>query len=504
MNQMISSVRTFTVAAALTLFLVAATGSVGNGQHLSLDAAPAVMGSPQALAGFRGQGDQRDADLYPTVAFDAVNQRYLAVWQSVRNANSRSDGFDLYGIFLSQHGTPIGSPFRISDRNDVARSSPPTVVAANGSFVVAWTRRGSPCRLSVQQVFNSAARADLLIETNETAHQHSPSLVYHPTTNRYVVAYVAGDDYLPMKLFGTSSADCGDSAGSSSTVNLLTFHFADGLPVTDEELTVSTGSGAALRPALAYNGALRHFFVAWEDRRNAAGDQWHFDVYGQSVSQALKRVGNNFQLDSGGRYLNHDDSATWTPRPSVAAGNKRFLASWYHKEAATDAELWSLQSALVVTDTVAVPVFTVADMTFVDPPDGNAPTGFAQSLYHPRANEYLVVLSSHTQSLFGYFSSVRVQRLTANGTLLKTDGSIQSTPGAGYVVDTALDDQLSIGAAVNPVVGTDTGYLIIYGRHAPGQHSQDFDIWRAQMLQNHLPPVLYLPTVFNKKPPLID
>ncbi|MEZ4832911.1 MAG: hypothetical protein R2873_13130 [Caldilineaceae bacterium] len=63
-----------------------------------------------------------DADVYPAVAYDAIGQRYLAVWMTARNAGSSSDGFDIYGVYLNENGQSTSSQFRIQ-MTTVSRST---------------------------------------------------------------------------------------------------------------------------------------------------------------------------------------------------------------------------------------------------------------------------------------------------------------------------------------------------------------------------------------------
>jgi len=64
----------------------------------------------------------------PSLAFDNVNQRILAVWDS---------GVRVYGGFINQDGTKDGEPFQINDEsNDEPWNV--SVAYAGGSFYVAW------------------------------------------------------------------------------------------------------------------------------------------------------------------------------------------------------------------------------------------------------------------------------------------------------------------------------------------------------------------------------
>ena len=86
------------------------------------------------------------------------------------------------------------------------------------------------------------------------------------------------------------------------------------------------------------------------------------------------------------------------------------------------------------------------------------------------------------ESVWGYLSLVRIQRISSDGQLLKMDGSTQSAPGIGYSVDYENDDQIALGLAVNPLTGVRTAdYMTVYAKHRMDQTAQDFDIWSVQV-----------------------
>lgn len=468
----------FRTAFMLAMIATAVTGMVYHVAATPLDSTPITVITPHSVAGYNGEGDERDVDLYPALAYDPVTQRYLAVWSSLHNADSGGDGFDVFGIFLDQKAQPVGTKFRISDSNTVARSSRPAVAAGNGDFVVTWTARGAPCRLYTQQVNDATTRPDRSLNVGSTVHQHSPRLVYNATRQRFVLIFVVGDDYLPPTLFGGEAADCGNNANSSSQARVAELHFVNDLPVIEFPLTISEAQGGAFRPALAYSAGMDQYLAVWEDRRSAAGEPYLFDVYGQRLDGDLTADGTNLALATGNNYVNSDTSATWTPRPAIAGNENTFLATWFEHESADNADLWRVQGQLVATNSTLHPQFQIAEITLVQPIANNAPTGFLDSVYHPSSQEFLVAMTSHIESVFGYFSSVRIQRINAAGQLLKLNGAIQDTPGIGAALDFANDDQITIAMAVN----NDTGYTMIYGKHAPGQHSQDFDVWSSRIL----------------------
>jgi hypothetical protein len=456
----------------------------------------ATVFPPNRIGGASGYNNGRDADFYPAIAYDPATGRYLAVWLTLRNAQSYSDGFDVYGVFLDRTGKAVGNEFRISDRNTVARNGLPAVAAGNGEFAVAWTVRGTSCQLYVQRVTDASPRSDRVLISG-TGHRHSPSLVYDLARHRYVVAYVEGDDYLPPSLFGAQTTDCGNNASSTSRIKAMGFYFGGDSPVVGSSIDISDRNTGAFRPRIAYSPGLRQYLVAWEDRRNASGRAYRFDIYAQRLGNVLTITESDVPLATGGDYTNYDTSATWTPRPVVAGGDSHFLVSWFERRVEDSAVIWSVKGRLVPASGAAGTPFTIAEMPFAQSHAGQSPTGFLAAIYLYTAKEYLVGMTSHLESIWGYMSFALVQRVSNNGQLLKMDGNPQSDPRAGYSVDYENEDQIVMGIAANPVGGVRTAnYMVVYGKHLRNRPAQDYDIWsvRIQIPAPYLKSV-YLPSV---------
>ncbi|MBX7233931.1 MAG: hypothetical protein K1X65_06055 [Caldilineales bacterium] len=475
----------YSLAAALALVTVATLTAIAALAYVA--GAPATVVPPGRLGGASGNSDQRDADVYPAIAYDATGSRFLVVWLSPRNAGSQSDGFDVYGRFLNPAGQPAGSEFRISDTNSVARSSLPSVAAANGTFAVVWTVRGGSCQVRMQRVVDASARSDQILVSG-AGHRHSPSIVYNATRQRFVVAYVEGDDYLPPTIGGAQTADCGNNASSASRIKALEFALNGDSPTVTATRDVSDAAAGGFRPRLAFSSNLAQYLVAWEDRRNAGGQAGGFAVYAQRLAADTSPIGSDLALANNGDYSNYDASATWTPRPAVAAAEDRFLVVWFAQARENDARIWSVLARPVSANDPAGAVFPVVRMTYAESHNGEAPSGFLATDYLASPQEFMVTLSSHLESIWGYLSLVRVQRITKDGQLLKLDGAVRSEPGVGNSVDSDNDDQIGVAMATNPSGNTGTAdYLVAYSKHAPSQTGQDFDIWGGRIALGQSP-----------------
>ena len=456
----------------LLLLVVAARSPVGT---------PAALFSPTRVGGASGYGNERDIDFYSAIAYDATTDRYLTVWMTARNAASTSARFDVYGVFLDKAGEPSTEEFRISDSNAAAPNSAAAVVAGNGQFVVAWTVVGSPCKIHYQRVTDTSPIADRELTSGAT-HHHSQSLVYNAARGRYVLAFVEGDDYLPPTLFGASMADCGNNVSSIGRTKVMEFHFDDDNLVASPPTIVSELQGGAFRPRLAYSDSMDQYLIVWEDRRNAAGQLYLFDVYAQRLLGDMVLLGDNIHLAGPIEYENYDTSATWTPRPVVAGGDSRFLVAWFTRDEESAAVVWGVRGALVSAGGDVATPFDLAEIPFAASHVGESPTGFLSAVHAAHLQEYMIGLTSHLESLWGYFSVALVQRVDADGRLLELDGSPQSAVGIGRSIDYENNDQIYPSMAVSPGNGTDQiDILTTYSKHPSNAPPKDFDIWAARV-----------------------
>jgi hypothetical protein len=448
-----------------------------------LAAAPTTVGQPTWVGGASGGSDQRrDADVMPAVAYDPTTRQYLAVWLSPRRADSNSDGLDLIGVFLDQQGRPTGAPFYISDNNNVARNARPAVAAGSGGrFAVVWTVRGNPCRIAAELVTTAKNQTDRFLIA-EAADAHAPDVVYQPSRDNFLLTFSSGEDYLPPTLLGADTADCGNNVSSTARIDVAEFAFINGVPMASRRVALS-GAHGAFRPRIAYSPASASLLVIWEDRRAGSTEQPNrFDVYAQRLSPSLAAQGGNLLLAADNHYYLEDDSATWTPRPVVAAGNSGFLTAWFDHEPQGASQHWSVQAALVPATGASGTPFSIAATSYSQQHLGEAPSGSLSLAYSRAASEYLVGFTIYTESFFGYLSSALVQRVSTSGQLLRVDGSLLSEPGVGRAVDYAVDNQLFIALAENPNSGADiSDVLVLYSKRLPGGHARDMDIFGARL-----------------------
>lgn len=474
----------------LPCLLIAVVGLAQEVDITSSAARPAILSAPLRIGGGGNKNDQRDADIYPAIAYDG--SRYLVVWLSARNAGSSSDGLDVYGVFLDQNGRPAGDEFRISDGNTVARSAPPSVVAGNGEFVVVWTVRGNSCRIVVQRVTDTSARPDRTL-VEGTGHQHTPSLVYNAANQRYVLAFVEGDDYQAPTFLGARTSDCGSNASSTSRIRALELDFSGeggGPVVRRAAVDVSPGSRGAFRPRLALSSD--RYLVVWEDRRDAGTQTHRFDVYAQILGADLTRIGNETPLATNNDYTNYGTTTAWTPRPVVSGGEDRFLAAWFERREEDEAIVWFVRGRFVPGDGGSVGnSFTIAEVPFAEAHSDQPPTGFLASGYLVGIQEYLVGITIHSETLWGYKSFALAQRVSKDGQLVQMNGAVRSSPGVGDAIDNDTRDQTTIALATTPI-GSDA--MAVYVKPSAGRPALDYDVWRVR-IQMEITQKVYLPAI---------
>ena len=455
---------------------------------------PIKIGSPSSIGGATGYNDARDVDIYPRIAYDSELEQHLVIWLTARNATSSTAGLDVYGRFLDQTGAPTGAEFRISDSNTGARSSLPSITSGNGEFVVAWTVRGSPCQIHMQRVINQQNVADSRVPT-DTSSQHSPALTYNQGRALFAIAYVDGDDYLSPTLMGASTADCGNNQESNSQIQLAEFSVSENSVLFHDTLTVTQNGNGSFRPDIQYGQMQDNYQVVWEDRRDAGQDAFRFDLYMQTITntvsalsgieitgaRAITRTGGNLALDTGINYANLDESSTWTPRPAIARNGSQTLVTWFAHATSQLPHIWSAQGRFYEGGMLSQP-FSIMQMSYVEEHNGNAPTGFLSAISPVGEQEYYVAMTSHLETIWGYFSSLQFQRLDTNGKLLAMDGSEQSRASSGEPLDYDTTGQLSVDIVA--AGGSQlTNAFIVYSKHPVGRSNQDFDIWRTQIDQ---------------------
>jgi len=217
--------------------------------------------------------------LYPDVAYDSINQRYLVVWYDLTE-------FDVEGQLLNEDGSAYGSGFNIAtgtaDQNypDVAcRSMEP----GGGGYLVVWRQTAGNQRDIKGRRLNQTGGllGGVLDICTQADAQWSPRVAYSPDDDRYLVVWP-------------------DDRDSSTQGRNIYGRQVRGGGVLHDEFAISTAGDDQASVAVTYGSGLDGYVVVWKDTRNATTTP---DLYGQQVSGTGALVdtvaGNNELLYTG-------------------------------------------------------------------------------------------------------------------------------------------------------------------------------------------------------------
>jgi len=129
------------------------------------------------------------------IAYDSTHQRFLVVWEDDRGADH-----DIYGQLLNANGTPTGGEITIS--NEATHQSFPTVAydAANQRYLVAWhdSRNGNQ-DIYGQFVDAGGSPSGVNFVISDAAdRQYFPAVAYNSNCQNFLVSYEfqVGEEYL--------------------------------------------------------------------------------------------------------------------------------------------------------------------------------------------------------------------------------------------------------------------------------------------------------------------
>jgi PKD repeat protein len=317
------------------------------GRRLSPDAAP--LGDTFVI------GSQPGHQASAVVVYNRVDNEYLVVWEDSRNF--AENGWDIYGQRLHPNGSPVEPDFSIVAVNPYQDEVFPDVAfnAVDNDYLVVWERIGSG------GPFIEGARVDsdgTLIGLpwpmgDPESNQEAPAVTWDSYRDEYFVVWrdLPGVDVYGQRFHSDGSQDQG-------AVKIATTHMALAIDVAydwnqhqylvvwqDDRNRSSTeddiygrrvvivdgkarpaGQGEYLiggaphdqkYPAVAYGGAGAQFLVTWDDHRNDETSP----IYGQRVSWSGMLLGHSFALNAA-RGTQDEPAAAYNDR------SHEYLAVW--------------------------------------------------------------------------------------------------------------------------------------------------------------------------------
>jgi len=251
-------------------------------------------------------------EIYPDVAFDATNDRYLVVWEDTRDVFTL--GPDIYSRLVSATGSHVGPDRRINSDPSAESQYRPAVAhnAAADLFLVVW----EDGRNYSSRLWDAFARRVL------------PNGIGVGSDRRVSGLNAISDDYLVAVAANTNSGeylvvwmDLRNEGSRGREIYGRIVSSAGKLVGGEFRISPPRASADEMFPAVAFNPTANQFLVVWEDTRNEATRGT--DIYGRLVSATGSPVGNDFRI-SGRKATSAEDQ----PAVSYNPNDGEYLVVW--------------------------------------------------------------------------------------------------------------------------------------------------------------------------------
>ncbi len=236
------------------------------------DADGRLIGDNQAVV--IGQYDQTD----PVLLHDKVSGGYALIWHHQQRTN---DG--VYWQRLSATGAPLGMPKRVPSPLGRQQWIPGAALnEARRELLVVWEDLSTSEILGQRIAYdNGEALGDPIVVSDRPKLQWTPTLAtFSPALEEYLVVW---DDLLRGDLFGQVVTADGQLRG--------------------DDLAISVAAGKQFISDLVYNDAQDEYLAVWTDQRSPSADD--SDVYCQRIAGGGLLLGNE-QVVSGAPGLQQD------------------------------------------------------------------------------------------------------------------------------------------------------------------------------------------------------
>ncbi|MFH1329627.1 MAG: hypothetical protein ABIJ48_03055 [Actinomycetota bacterium] len=286
-----------------------ATGARGRdiyGRRLAANGAP--IGKDFRISGPAATGWEYS----PSVAWNAVANQYLVVWEDARNYDTRSN--DIYGRRVTALGTVTGGDIQICGPKATYWDSVPDVAARgdSGEYLVVWSDErnfatGKGVDIYGRRVSSGGAKlaADFRINKWAPATQKSPAVAWNGNATEYLVVWQDARSY------GTRDYDIygrhidGDGARLGG------------------DIKVAAESHEQSTPDVASEPVSGRYLVAWVDYRMVPTRST--DVYARRIAAGGGGggVGGDFRV-GGAAAINSE----WYPAVTYGSTLDQFLVVW--------------------------------------------------------------------------------------------------------------------------------------------------------------------------------
>lgn len=254
---------------------------------------------------------------FPTVAYNALDGEYLAVWQGLTHTGE----WYILAQRLTTEGTPLGTACVVSSISDiVADVSPLADVAYNvtaDEYFVVWhdCRTGAEVLAYGQRVASDGVPiGDTLVIESGTADQGWPRVAANTASGEYLVIY---NEYRAMTKWDVRGKRL-DSQGQA----------------IGDAFDIVAGEEEETFPALAYHGGRDEFLVIWEDARDYS-PMTARDLYGQRLSAAGIPIADDFPVSDARADQLYPDVA-------YSTASRKYLVVWQdHRGGRGETDIWA-------------------------------------------------------------------------------------------------------------------------------------------------------------------
>jgi hypothetical protein len=298
---MMVSLRHRLSAAVLAAAVVFAAGA----SDASAQGAFEPLFSQSRISTMGGTGSSFFYGDFPSVAYNADRNEWLAVWDGIDEASGE---FEIYGRRLGSTGGPTGEEIRISDLgppNNAANGAIRPSIAYNSEeheYLVVWMGDdGTPLADDEFEIYgqrlngvgqeigpNDFRLSDMGVDGTNTAQAFDPSVAYNSVRNEYLVVWW-GDDGAPLadseyEIYGQAVRADGSETGTND------FRISDMGPDADAAFD-------ARDPDVSYARRTDQYLVTWRGDDNTSGlvDE-EFEAFGQRIRSDGTEDGTDFRI----------------------------------------------------------------------------------------------------------------------------------------------------------------------------------------------------------------
>lgn len=210
--------------------------------------------------------------VFPSVAYDSANQRFLVVWSEYRNW--RTTGYDIYGQIVRADGNPYGGELIISNHEKDQVSPSVAYDSANQRFLVVWSdgRGGESTTYDIYgRILDTVGNfyTDDFVISKAVQFQSTPSAAYDSANQKFLVVW---SDYRNVKYRELEYQEIPNSDIYGQIVQ------GDG-NLYGGNLAISDADGGQRSPSVAYNSNIENFLVAFNTYKTDKPAEMGFAFY---------------------------------------------------------------------------------------------------------------------------------------------------------------------------------------------------------------------------------